>query len=66
MVPGRCFKVAVQEGDQVKIGDALAWVESNKMELKIASPVEGKVVLVRSEAGALVDANEVMFVIATE
>ncbi|KAL2204270.1 hypothetical protein CC79DRAFT_1360177 [Sarocladium strictum] len=45
MVPGRCFKVAVQEGDQVKIGDALAWVESNKMELKIASPVDGKVVL---------------------
>jgi urea carboxylase/allophanate hydrolase len=63
LVPGRCFRVAVKEGDEVRVGDALAWVESNKMELKIASPVEGRGALVRRAAGDLVDANEVMFVI---
>ncbi|KAL4932812.1 carbamoyl-phosphate synthase L chain, ATP binding domain-containing protein [Aspergillus undulatus] len=33
--PGRCFRCAVDEGDQI-------WVESNRMEVKISSPVSGK------------------------
>lgn len=66
VVPGRCFRVAVQEGDEVDEGDALAWVESNKMELKITSPVKGRIVMARTEAGDLLDANEVMFVVAKD
>jgi urea carboxylase/allophanate hydrolase len=66
VVPGRCFRVAAQVGDGVNEGDALAWVESNKMELKIISPVKGRVVMARTEAGDLLDANEVMFVVAKD
>lgn len=63
-LPGRCFKVAVEEGDNVEKGDLLVWVESNKMELSISSPAAGKVVLVGTAQGAMVNPGDVLLVIS--
>ncbi|KAL2835264.1 urea carboxylase [Aspergillus cavernicola] len=52
--PGRCFRCAVNEGDQTEAGDALIWIESNKMEVKISTPVGGKCVKLLVQQGDIV------------
>lgn len=41
-----------------------AWIESNKMELKICSPVRGKCVKVCVETGSIVSAADDLVIIA--
>ncbi|KAL4937275.1 hypothetical protein BDV06DRAFT_203267 [Aspergillus oleicola] len=61
--PGRCFRCAVNEGDQVEAGDTLIWVESNKMEVKINSPVRGKCVkLLVAEGDVVGPADDVAII----
>ncbi|KAL4955321.1 allophanate hydrolase subunit 2-domain-containing protein [Aspergillus filifer] len=61
--PGRCFECAVSEGDRVEAGDTLIWVESNKMEVKINSPVRGKCVkLLVAEGGVVGPADDVAII----
>ncbi|KAI1375792.1 urea carboxylase [Hypoxylon crocopeplum] len=64
IIPGRCFKCSVVEGDEVRVGDALVWIESNKMEIKISSQVEGRVVGMRVKEGDLIAPGEVLAVVA--
>ncbi|KAH7324688.1 urea carboxylase [Stachybotrys elegans] len=63
-IPGRCFRVEVKEGQDVEVGDVLAWIEANKMEMKIQSPVRGRCVKVCATAGSIVDAMDDLFIIA--
>ncbi|KKY32537.1 putative urea amidolyase [Diaporthe ampelina] len=63
-IPGRCFRIEVEEGDEVEQGDAVAWIESNKMELKICSPVRGRCVKVCVEAGSIVSAADDLLIVA--
>lgn len=66
VVPGRCFRVAVSDGDVVKAGEALAWVESNKMELTITSPATGRIAQAAVKAGDLLEADDLMFMVVEE
>ncbi|OAA70490.1 urea amidolyase [Cordyceps fumosorosea ARSEF 2679] len=61
---GRCFRVGVKEGDEVKAGDAVIWIESNKMEIAIASPATGTVALVEKTEGNMVEPGDVLVVIS--
>ncbi|KAJ5266602.1 Urea carboxylase [Penicillium angulare] len=63
LLPGRCFRCAVEEGDQVQAGDALFWIESNKMEVKICSPVSGKCVRVLIEEGDILGPSDDVIII---
>ncbi|KAL3464937.1 urea carboxylase [Aspergillus heterothallicus] len=56
--PGRCFRCAVEEGAQVEAGDALIWIESNKMEVKISAPVSGKCVKLLVEQGDIIGPSD--------
>ncbi|KAL4785240.1 urea carboxylase [Aspergillus varians] len=56
--PGRCFRCAVNEGDQVEAGDTLVWIESNKMEVKISTPVSGRCVKLLVEEGDVVSSAD--------
>ncbi|EPE04196.1 urea amidolyase [Ophiostoma piceae UAMH 11346] len=62
-IPGRCFKVSAQVGDTVQAGQELLWIESNKMEIHISSPVSGRVVAVSVEPGQAVMAEDVLMTI---
>ncbi|KAI6372278.1 hypothetical protein MCOR25_003795 [Pyricularia grisea] len=63
-IPGRCFRIHVKEGQEVNVGDDVAWIEANKMELKICSPVRGKCTRVCVAAGSIVNAGDDLVVIA--
>ncbi|KAH7367204.1 urea amidolyase [Plectosphaerella cucumerina] len=65
-LPGRCWRCAVAEGDTVEVGDALLWIESNKMELKISSPVKGVVARVLVAKGDLVEPADDLVIIQSE
>ncbi|KAL2822005.1 urea carboxylase [Aspergillus granulosus] len=64
--PGRCFRCAVKEGDQVEAGDTLIWIESNKMEVKISTPVSGRCVKLLVEQGDLVAPSDDIAIIQQE
>ncbi|KAI7916837.1 urea amidolyase [Pyricularia oryzae] len=63
-IPGRCFRIHVKEGQEVNAGDDVAWIEANKMELKICSPVRGRCARVCVAAGSIVNAGDDLVVIA--
>ncbi|KAF4984779.1 hypothetical protein FDECE_17027 [Fusarium decemcellulare] len=63
MMPGRCYKVMVKQGDAVEKGDVLVYVESSKMEVEIRSPMSGKCVAVLVEMGDLVDVNDDLIIV---
>ncbi len=42
-VSGSVWKISSAQGQQVKAGDTLVWVESMKMELSVEAPVDGTV-----------------------
>jgi 3-methylcrotonyl-CoA carboxylase alpha subunit len=60
---GMILKVNVAVGDKVKIGDVAAVLESMKMELRIASEVDGVVTAVNCRAGETVERNAVVVVV---
>ncbi|KAJ4328313.1 hypothetical protein N0V84_001184 [Fusarium piperis] len=63
MLPGRCYKVVVKQGEAVEKGDVLLCVESSKMEVEIRSPVGGRCSAVLVEMGDLVDVNDDLVII---
>ncbi|KAK8205928.1 urea carboxylase [Phyllosticta capitalensis] len=65
-MPGRCWKCEVNVGDEVETGDALVWIESNKMEIKIASPVKGRVVKMLVGEGDVVGPFDDLLIVASE
>ncbi len=48
-VPGNVWKVLIEEGATVAAGDALAIIESMKMEISVQSPTAGRVASIRGE-----------------
>lgn len=63
---GIVLKVNVARGDRIKMGDALVVMESMKMELRIASKIDGVVAAVHFKPGDTVDRNAVVAVVAPE
>ncbi|CRJ95311.1 hypothetical protein BN1708_002007 [Verticillium longisporum] len=63
-MPGKCWRCVVKKGDEVEVGDALVWIESNKMEIKISSPVKGRVTRVFVEEGEIVGPHDDLLVIS--
>ena len=57
---GTILKVLVAEGDAVKAGDPVALLETMKMETHVAAATAGTVRSVSVEAGAIVEAGEVV------
>ncbi|KAK2735469.1 urea amidolyase [Colletotrichum kahawae] len=65
-MPGRCWKCEVSVGDEVKVGDALVWIESNKMEIKIESPMKGTVAKMLVAEGDIVGPYDDLLIIETQ
>ncbi|MBN9002241.1 MAG: ATP-grasp domain-containing protein [Rhizobiales bacterium] len=63
---GMILKVNVAVGDKVKTGDVAAVLESMKMELRIASEIDGVVTAVNCRAGETVERNAVVVVVEPE
>ncbi|MGB3447576.1 MAG: biotin carboxylase N-terminal domain-containing protein [Xanthobacteraceae bacterium] len=63
---GMILKVNVAVGDKVHTGDVAAVLESMKMELRIASEVDGVVTAVNCRAGETVERNAVVVVVEPE
>jgi 3-methylcrotonyl-CoA carboxylase alpha subunit len=57
---GVVLKVNVASGDPIKAGDVAIIMESMKMELRIASEIDGIVATVRCQAGETVDRNSIV------
>jgi 3-methylcrotonyl-CoA carboxylase alpha subunit len=60
---GIVLKVNVARGDRIKMGDAAVVMESMKMELRIASKVDGIVTAVHFKPGDTVDRNALVAVV---
>jgi 3-methylcrotonyl-CoA carboxylase alpha subunit len=60
---GMVLKVNVGTGDQVKAGDVAVVMESMKMELRIASEINGVVAAIRCNAGETIERNAIVAVI---
>jgi 3-methylcrotonyl-CoA carboxylase alpha subunit len=63
---GMVTKVSVAVGDRIKAGDVAAVMESMKMELRIASKVDGIVTAVNCRAGEMVERNAVVAVVTQD
>jgi urea carboxylase len=62
-VPGNVWKILVDEGADVAAGDALAIIESMKMEISIRAPVAGRILSIRIKPGQTLRAGDVVAVI---
>ncbi|KAK1999994.1 urea carboxylase [Colletotrichum falcatum] len=65
-MPGRCWKCDVNVGDEVDVGDALVWIESNKMEIKIGSPVRGRIAKMLVAEGDIVGPSDDLLIVETQ
>jgi biotin carboxyl carrier protein len=59
-MPGMVLKILVNEGDQVKKGDALLVLEAMKMENILKSPADGLVKKINAIQGTAVEKNQVL------
>jgi len=57
---GVVVRINAQEGQTVKVDDALLVLEAMKMETTITSPVAGKIKRLRVDAGQSVQANQIL------
>lgn len=57
------WRVVVASGQRVAAGDPLVILESMKMEIPVAAPVDGTVVEVRVREGGLVQEGDVIAVV---
>jgi biotin carboxyl carrier protein len=57
------WRVVVAAGQRVAVGDPLVILESMKMEIPVAAPVDGTVVEVRVREGGLVQEGDVIAVV---
>ncbi|KAK2063151.1 urea carboxylase [Colletotrichum caudatum] len=65
-MPGRCWKCDVKAGDEIEVGDALVWIESNKMEIKIGSPFKGRVAKMLVAEGDIVGPYDDLLIVETQ
>jgi len=66
-MPGTVVRLAVAQGDEVKAGQPLLWLEAMKMEHSIAAPPAGGVVAeLRVQVGEQVAAGQLLAVIRAE
>ncbi|MFV8750141.1 biotin/lipoyl-containing protein [Nannocystaceae bacterium ST9] len=65
-MPGRVVKVGIALGDRVERGAPIMIVEAMKMENELQAPISGIVRSIAVQAGAAVDANQVLCVIEPE
>lgn len=63
---GTIIKWLVEEGDQIKEGDSLVEVETDKVTTEIPSPKTGKVLELKGEAGDVIHVGNVFVIIETE
>ena len=63
-IAGRIINVYVEVGDEVKEGDTLCLLESMKMENPILAPVSGTIVKVEVSPEQVVEAGDLIVVIA--
>lgn len=59
-MPGLVLDVRVEEGREVKKGDALVVLEAMKMENILKSPVEGRIKKIHVKKGIAVEKNQVL------
>ncbi len=59
-MPGTIVEVLVNEGDEVKEGDALLVTEAMKMETEIQAPISGKIIAVHIQKGDTVNPDETL------
>jgi len=64
-MPGRVVRVLVNEGDVVKLGQAVVVVEAMKMENELAAGVAGTVSKVHVAAGSTVDGGALLIEITS-
>ncbi len=66
MTEGKIIEWLKKEGDRVLAGDALANVESEKLEFPLESPVSGVLKRILAKAGDMVQVAQSVAVIETE
>lgn len=59
-MPGQLISLAVQEGDEVEIGQELAVVEAMKMQNILRAPKKTKIVKVRASVGASLKVDQII------
>ena len=59
-MPGTVIRYLVEEGQEVKAGEAVVLIETMKMENSLPSPVDGKVVSLPCQPGQVVGKGEVL------
>ena len=59
-MPGKVVRVLVEQGQGVEAGQPVVVVEAMKMQNELKSPKAGTVVALRAEAGATVNAGDVL------
>ncbi len=62
-ITGTVWKIEVEVGDEVAIEDAVAILESMKMEMPVESEVAGRVAEIRCTEGQSVAEGEVLVVL---
>ncbi|WP_370938684.1 biotin carboxylase N-terminal domain-containing protein [Amycolatopsis sp. cg13] len=62
-MPGTVVRLAVSEGDSVRTGDPLLWLEAMKMEHRISAPADGVVAELPVEVGQQVEVGAVLAVV---
>ncbi len=62
-MPGKVARVMVSIGDAVRVGDGIVVVEAMKMQNEMKTPKAGTVTRLTAEAGATVNAGDVLAVI---
>jgi biotin carboxyl carrier protein len=62
-MPGKVVRILVEEGEEVASGKGILIVEAMKMQNELKTPKAGIVVSIRAEAGATVNAGDVLAVV---
>ena len=62
-MPGKVVRVLVEQGTAVEVGAGIMVVEAMKMQNELKSPKKGVVASIKAEAGATVNAGDVLAVI---
>jgi biotin carboxyl carrier protein len=62
-MPGKVVRILVNEGEEVASGKGILIVEAMKMQNELKTPKAGTVVSIRAEAGATVNAGDVLAVV---
>jgi biotin carboxyl carrier protein len=62
-MPGKVVRVLVTEGEAVIAGSGILVVEAMKMQNELKTPKTGRVVSIRADPGATVNAGDVLAVV---